>query len=272
MAYESASKTTIQDVQPAMAFTVGACQSYGKRYDHNEDSIFTMDTLLATDNGILNFGLFIVADGMGGHAKGEEASSRAIQAMVEHVLRHLFLPMVNPAGFSQPEPVQEVLENGMRRINEQLLVEIPDGGTTMTAMIILGNYLTIGHAGDSRAYLIDEQGDLEQLTKDQTLVQRLVDLGQLSLEEGRNYNQKNVLYSALGQNESVDIQLSTRRIPQAGYLILCSDGVTVCVDDDTIKSIVSSSAHPQEASERLIADANAAGGPDNISAIVIKVH
>lgn len=272
MAFEQASKSTIEEVQPSAAFTVGACQSYGKRYDHNEDSIFTMDTVLSTDKGILNFGLFIVADGMGGHAKGEEASSRAIQAMVEHVLRHLFIPMVNPAGFSQPEPIQEVIENGMRRINEQLLVEVPDGGTTMTAMVILGNYLTIGHVGDSRAYLIDEQGELEQLTKDQTLVQRLVDLGQLSLEEGRHSSQKNVLYSALGQNESFDAQLSTRKVPQTGYILLCSDGVTVCVDDDTIKSIVSTSAHPQEASERLIANANEAGGPDNISAIVIKVH
>lgn len=272
MAYESANKTTLQEVQPTMGFTIGACQSFGKRYDHNEDSIFTMDTLLSTDNGILNFGLFIVADGMGGHARGEEASARAIQAMVEHVLRHLFIPMVNPAGFGQPEPIQEVLENGMHRINEKLLVELPDGGTTMTAMIILGKYLTIGHVGDSRAYLINEHDELEQLTKDQTLVQRLVDLGQLSLEEGRNYTQKNLLYSALGQNESVDAQLSTRKVPSAGYIVLCSDGVTACLDDDTIKNIVDTSPHPQTASEKLIAEANAAGGPDNISAIVIKIH
>ena len=260
------------EVKPHITMTVGACQSVGRRYDHNEDSIFVMNSLLSSDKNLLPFGLYIICDGMGGHEKGEEASSLAINVMVEHVLRSLYLPMVNPKEFSQPDPIQEVIESGLNLINKQLVAKVPDGGTTMTVIILMGNYLTLGHVGDSRAYLINQDGYMEQLSQDQTLVQRLVDLGQLSEEEGRSYPRRNVLYSALGQNETLETQIITRKAPQDGYLFLCSDGINACVEDDTIRSIILGSTNPQEACDKLVDVANEAGGPDNISTILVKIH
>lgn len=257
---------------PRMSIMVGAAQSLGQRYDHNEDSIFVLNSLLSSDNNFLPFGLFMVCDGMGGHEKGEEASALAISVMSDHILRTLYLPMANPFGFSQPEPIQEVIESGLSLINKQLIAKVPEGGTTMTSVILLGNYLTLGHVGDSRAYLISGDGILEQISQDQTLVQRLVDLGQLTVEEGKNYPRRNVLYSALGQNETLETQIITKKIPQDGYIFLCSDGVTTCVDDDTIRTIILGSEDPQSACEKLVAIANEAGGPDNISAIVIQIQ
>lgn len=262
----------VSEVRPRVCLTVGASQSVGLRYDHNEDSIFVLNSLLSSDKNNLPFGLFIVCDGMGGHEKGEEASALAISVMSDHVLRSLYLPMANPYGFSQPEPIQEVIESGLNLINKKLLAKVPEGGTTMTAIILLGNYFTLGHVGDSRAYLISSDGIMEQISKDQTLVQRLVDLGQLTEEEGRNYPRRNVLYSALGQSDTLETQIITKKIPEDGFILLCSDGVTTCVDDDTIRTIILGSKDPQSACEKLVTIANEAGGPDNISAIVIQIH
>ena len=260
------------EVCPRVELRIGATQSVGQRYDHNEDSMFVMNSLLSSDKNLLQFGLFIVCDGMGGHEKGEEASSLAVSVMSEHILRSLYLPMANPHGFGQPEPIQEVLESGLKLINKQLVANVPEGGTTMTALILMGNYLTLGHVGDSRAYLISPEGVMEQLSHDQTLVQRLIDLGQLTEEEGKHYPRRNVVYSALGQSETLDTQIITQKAPQEGFIFLCSDGITTCLDDDTIRSIILGSDDPQRATDKLVAVANEAGGPDNISAIVVQIH
>lgn len=257
--------------RPHMSMAVGACQSMGQRYDHNEDSIFIMNTLLSSDKNLFPFGLFIVCDGMGGHEKGEEASSLAVNVMSEHIIRSLYLPMVHPHEFSQPEPIQEVIESGLNLINKQLVANVPEGGTTMTAVVVMGNYVTLGHVGDSRAYFISADEKVEQISKDQTLVQRLVDLGQLTEEEGKSYPRRNVLYSALGQSETLETQIVTKKIPIGGYIFLCSDGVTTCVGDDTIKTIILDAKNPQIACDKLVDAANEAGGPDNISAIVVQI-
>jgi serine/threonine protein phosphatase PrpC len=260
------------EVCPRMQVTVGATQSVGQRYDHNEDSIFVMNSLLSTNQDTFPFGLYIVCDGMGGHEKGEEASALAVRIMSEHILKSLYLPMVNPHSFSQPEPMQEVIETGLRLINRQLVAKVPEGGTTMTVVVLMGDYLTLGHVGDSRAYLISPEGIIEQISHDHTLVQRLIDLGQLTEEEGRHYPRRNVVYSALGQSETLETQLITQRAPEDGYLFICSDGINTCLDDDTIRSVILSSDAPQGASDKLVTIANEAGGPDNISAIVVKIH
>jgi serine/threonine protein phosphatase PrpC len=268
---EEMNSTVLAETYPKLTMRVGVCQSVGQRYDHNEDSIYVMNSLLSSDKNMFPFGLFIVCDGMGGHEKGEEASSLAVNVMSEHIIRSLYLPMVNPHGFSQPEPIQEVIESGLNLINKQLVANVPEGGTTMTAVVVMGNYLTLGHVGDSRAYLLSSGGKLEQISKDQTLVQRLVDLGQLTEEEGKSYPRRNVLYSALGQSETLETQIITKKIPDEGFIFLCSDGITTCVGDDTIKTIILDAKDPQNACEKLINAANEAGGPDNISAIVVQI-
>jgi protein phosphatase len=141
----------------------------------------------------------------------------------------------------------------------------------MTTVVIMGDYMTLGHVGDSRAYLITGDQTMEQISLDQTLAQRLVDLGQLTPEEGKLYPRKNILYSALGQSDTLDTLIITRKTPETGYIFICSDGVTSCIDDDTIRAVIRNEKTPQSACDKLVGLANEAGGPDNISAILVKL-
>ncbi len=128
--------------------------------------------------------------------------------------------------------------------------------------------MTIGHVGDSRAYTFTDNG-AEVLTRDHSLVKRLEELGQLSEAEAAIHPQRNVLYKAIGQGASLEVDVTSHPVPKDGYLLLCSDGLWGVVSDEEIKRIIWSSPHPQDACEQLVQAANAAGGPDNITAILV---
>jgi protein phosphatase len=124
--------------------------------------------------------------------------------------------------------------------------------------------------GDSRAYIITEES-FDQLTRDHSLVQRLQELGQLSAAEAAIHPQRNVLYRAIGQGEGLEVDVDSRRLPPGATLLLCSDGLWGLVPDDRILSIVRQHNTLQAACEALVAAANAAGGPDNITAVMVKL-
>ena len=139
---------------------------------------------------------------------------------------------------------------------------------------MLHNRLIIGHVGDSRAYLITHgnNGDgpvLRQITRDHSLVQRLQELGQLTAEEAAEHPQRNVLYRAIGQGEGLEIDVENFGLPPQSRLLICSDGLWGLVEDEDLTAIVRTSASSQIACERMIAAANAAGGPDNITVIMV---
>jgi protein phosphatase len=125
--------------------------------------------------------------------------------------------------------------------------------------------------GDSRAYAITRDGRIEALTKDHSLGKRLQELGQLTEEEAANHPQKSVLYRALGQGENIQADIFTSNMPNPGSLLICSDGLWGQVDKDEIARIVNSVANPDLACEQLVEAANAAGGPDNISVILVRL-
>jgi protein phosphatase len=131
--------------------------------------------------------------------------------------------------------------------------------------------MIIAHVGDSRAYSIDSQGKIEALTRDHSLVKRLVELGQISREEAAIHPQRNVLYRALGQGEPFDPDIKRMQIPENGYLLICSDGLWGVVPEEEIAKVIITSATPDLACQALIDAANAAGGPDNITAILIQL-
>jgi protein phosphatase len=136
--------------------------------------------------------------------------------------------------------------------------------------VIIGDLAYIAHVGDSRIYLI-HRGSIEQITRDHSLVQRLIELGQLTPEEAVDHKQPNVLYRALGQNELVEVDTLTRRLPPYSCLLLCSDGLWNQVSDDEILDIIMKHTNPQEACAKLIALANMRGGIDNVTAILLKL-
>jgi serine/threonine protein phosphatase PrpC len=145
---------------------------------------------------------------------------------------------------------------------------VPGGGTTLTAVLLLGSLMTIGHVGDSRAYLFSN-GHGEVLTRDHSLVKRLEELGQLTEAEAAVHPQRNVLYKAIGQGANLEVDVLTHPVPKDGFLMLCSDGLWGVVAEEDIERIVWNSPHPQIACDELVRAANAAGGPDNITAILV---
>jgi serine/threonine protein phosphatase PrpC len=250
---------------------VGCAQSTGIQRDHNEDALFTLVTTLVSDVTEMPIGLFIVADGMGGHLNGEVASGLAVRALASQIVQKLYLPLYNPIPSTPAESLQEIMREGMREAHIAITKEAPGGGTTMTGVLLLGDQLTIAHVGDSRAYSIPIEGDMQPLTRDHSLVKRLVELGQITTEEAAVHPQRNVLYRALGQGEPFDADITTLPCPESGYIMICSDGLWGVVKEETIQQLVRSSRTPLEACNKMVDAANEAGGPDNIAVVLVQL-
>ena len=246
-------------------------QSVGKQREHNEDSLLAMTLTLAGKTTNVPFGLYIVADGMGGHQYGEVASNAAIRVIAGQILRkfhsYLFaLPTQQPE-----EPLQEIMESAVKEAHRTVQKDAPGSGTTLTAALVLGQQVTIGHVGDSRAYAIFQAGRVEQLTHDHSLVKRLEELGHLNKEEAANFPHRNVLIRALGQGENLDVDIFTIPFPRNGTLMLCSDGLWGVIAEQEIVLALNDSNTLERACQNMVSAANLAGGPDNISVVLVKM-
>ena len=250
---------------------VGCSQSVGIQREHNEDAVYTLTTTLASDTRYINFGLYIVADGMGGHEHGEVASAIAVRAMAEHVFHNCYTPLFSQSPSPPEKSLQEIMQEGVQAAHRSIKMQAPGGGTTLTSVLIFGDQLTIAHVGDSRAYSVKPDGRMEVLTRDHSLVKRLEELGQISSEEAAVHPQRNVLYRALGQGEPFDAEVTTSPLPRSGYLLVCSDGLWGVITDEMIFKTISIAPSPAAACQFLVSAANAAGGPDNISAILVRL-
>jgi serine/threonine protein phosphatase PrpC len=249
----------------------GCGQSVGKQREHNEDALFSLTTTLANNASNLPFGLYIVADGMGGHQHGEVASEMATRAMAEYVIRNLYTPLISVTPKPPSQSLQEILANGVNAAHEAIVDTISGGGTTLTTVLVLGKQMIIGHVGDSRVYTVDMHGIMRPLTRDHSLVKRLEELGQLTPEEAAIHPQRNVLYRALGQGEPFEPEIITTPLPQPGYLLVCSDGLWGVVPENELGKIIISADNPFQACQEMVDAANDAGGPDNISAILVRL-
>lgn len=256
--------------EPPQLFA-GCAQSIGLQRNHNEDGLFVLTSTLVSNKNAAPFGLYIVADGMGGHRHGEVASGAAVRVMASYVIRRLFTPLVTSNADAHIEFIQEVMRQGVQDSHRVILKEAPGGGTTLTAVLVLGDQLTIAHVGDSRAYTVSASGELQALTNDHSLVRRLEELGQITPAEAAIHPQRNVLYRALGQGEPFDPDVSTSPIPENGYLLLCSDGLWGVVPEETILRLILSTPTPEQACQGMVDAANSAGGPDNITAILVRM-
>jgi serine/threonine protein phosphatase PrpC len=248
---------------------VGTAQSTGLERSHNEDALFVMQASSAGEQALPNFGLFIVADGMGGHRAGEIASAISVRKVAQRITQDTILHLFESGDSTELPSVQEMIRKALEDANEAVVEHVPGGGTTLTAALLLGHQVTIGHVGDSRAYIISENGT-KVITRDHSLVERLKELGQLSEDEAASHPQRNVLYRAIGQGANLEVDVFSYPIPPEGYLLVCSDGLWGVVPEADIQAIILDSPDPQDACERLVQAANAAGGPDNITAILVK--
>jgi protein phosphatase len=224
----------------------------------NEDSF-----LMVPDDGV-----FIVADGMGGHAAGEVASEMAVK-----IIGQAITGIAGQSDDDVADQIRRAIQEANSQIFQRTLTETEKRGmgTTATAMLINGQHYLIGHVGDSRAYLFREHR-LIQLTKDHSYVQEQVDAGYLTPEQARTHPYSNVITRCVGANAEVvpDLYLGTLR-PNDVYL-LASDGLTGMLEDHELNTLMEAEGEPEVIVETLIAEANRRGGLDNITAIILKIE
>ncbi len=249
--------------------TYGVASDVGMLRDNNEDACFAMHWHSITVDERPDFGFFIVADGMGGHLDGEKASGIAVQTLAAEMLETMYVPLLRDFHAGDSPTILDALVSASEKANLAVIKRVPGGGTTLSSVAIVDNLAYLVHVGDSRAYLITDD-DIEQLTTDHTLVQRLIEMKELTREEAEYYPQKNVLYRAIGQNEKLKVERLIRTMPPAAQMLICSDGLWDLVEDQTLKQVALESPTPQDACDRLIAMANERGGTDNITAIIFK--
>ncbi len=279
------SDDTIRSFSSALLVDVSGLSHPGKVRARNEDHFFVtrvgryLETVLTSlpsgevpeRTEEVGYAM-MVADGMGGHAGGEIASRMAVSGLVK-------LALALPDWiFRLDEAVaSDATQRSKRRVRNlnALLIEhakkdqdLRGMGTTLTVARTMGRYLQIVHVGDSRAYLL-RAAHLLRLTKDHTYVQLLVDSGQLLEEEAKDFGARHVLVNALGGlSEDVEVDVDQLKLTSGDRLLLCSDGLTDLVEDDAIRQVLSDCHESAEACRRLVDLALAAGGRDNVTAVV----
>ena len=235
-----------------IALRYAARSDVGLLREGNEDSAYASGRLLA------------VADGMGGHAHGEVASSVAIAAMSS-------LDEDDPGG-DLLSAIEAAVRDANRKLHEMVARDssLKGMGTTLTAMLWSGTRVALVHVGDSRAYLL-RAGELYQITHDHTLVQSLVDDGRITQEEAATHPQRSILLRALDGSGEVDPDLSLREAQVGDRYLLCSDGLSGVVSAETMQHTLSTIEDPDDGGPQLIDLANRGGGPDNITCVLADV-
>ncbi len=236
--------------------------------DRNEDACLTITAQFGGHFGLQSFGLYVVADGMGGHDAGHVASNAATRAFAEFVLAQLYFPLLRRQSPPREADVLDLLERAVFVAHDAVLPSPGNGGTTLTAALVLGRRLYVAHVGDSRAYLA--AGDeLRLLTHDHSLVRRLQDTGQLTAEDARTHEYRNVLLQALGQAGALSADTFALDLPPEGRLLLCSDGLCGVVPLEQLATILATPARAQQLADHLAEAALAADSQDNITAVVV---
>jgi serine/threonine protein phosphatase PrpC len=232
----------------------------------NEDSVLCTSFDLRTHLGTISAGLFAVADGMGGHSAGEIASDLAT--------RTLHAECISSLHTQSPAPPLSILTAAFKKINRKLLdsateAELKGMGTTLTAALVICGELYVAHVGDSRCYIINRRETI-QVTKDHSVVQELIDAGVITLEEARNHPRKNEITRVLGYSKNIVPDLHYVKLYAEDNILLCSDGLCGVLTSPEIAETLIGAPNPNQACIDLTAQANLAGGPDNISVIVVK--
>jgi serine/threonine protein phosphatase PrpC len=254
------------------ALEIGQGTDVGMKRGANEDAFLTLKSLIGTQPEPVPVGLLMIADGMGGHVGGKEASSMAIRVASGVLVREILLPLLESQTTTvASRPIQEVLSEATASANEAVSQTEGDAGTTLTSVIVMGHSAYIGHVGDTRVYYLNK-GELQQITQDHSLVKRLVELGQISVEEAQQHPQRNFLDRAVGQGPDLTVDTHFQRLAESSCLLLCSDGLWNHVSDEEIVEVIESTSSPQQACNLLIDQANSRGGEDNITVVLARVN
>ncbi len=230
----------------------------GKRRSANQDFVYASDQPVGNLSNLL-----IVADGMGGHNAGDLASRYTVESMVEYIEK---------TEEKRPIPI---LSMAIHHANELVVAKAKSDkalegmGTTVVAATVQDGYLYVANVGDSRLYLIDQE--IEQITRDHSLVEEMIRIGELQRKDARSHPDRNVITRAIGVRVPVRIDFFDVKLEEGDRVLLCSDGLTNMVEDEDILQIVKKSSSPKEAARKLVNEANKNGGKDNISVVLAEV-
>lgn len=259
-----------QSTPEALHLSVGIKSDPGivRRAMPNEDSLLALQGTHLMNNTPFPVGLFVIADGMGGHAHGREASRIAVQAVGDVVSPVLLRPN------AEEELYAELLKDGVQRANfaiyQRNRQQAHMMGTTLTAAIVFGSSVHIVNVGDSRVYLYRRASGLSQITRDHSIVARLVEKGIIAPDTIYTHPRRNQIYRCLGENPTVELDSFKVSLQAEDVLLLCSDGLWEMVHDNVIEDTIRSSApDASHMSELLLKAALGNGGEDNISIIAI---
>jgi serine/threonine protein phosphatase PrpC len=244
----------------------------------NEDNLFAIQGIRKTKDGPVPAGLFVIADGMGGHANGADASRLAVREVSNSIVPTLLREESDDSrdGAEEQKLFVNLLKNGVRRANlaiHQRNYTMPDMmGTTITAALVVDSTAYIINVGDSRTYLYQATEGLVQITRDHSTVARLVEDGEIEPDEIYTHPQRNQIYRCLGEDPTVEMDTFVVPLEPDDILLLCSDGLWEMVRDPIMEKIIDASSNsPAQISNLLVQAALDQGGADNISVIVVGV-
>jgi serine/threonine protein phosphatase PrpC len=271
-------KTEAPAFPSGVRITIGAASDVGlaRQGGHNEDSIGHVVLDIQHDSYAEPLALAVVADGLGGHASGREASRLVVRALLDHVLRTVALPRVEllTDAPATEEGLKHILREGIQAANEALCTandeQQLDMGSTVVAVLAYEGTAYIANVGDSRAYALEGE-TLRRITTDHSLVEQLVAGGIIANADRYTHPERNQIFRSLGLNRELEVDFFTQRLRPGMRLLLCSDGLWEMARDDEMTRILLANADPQAACDALIQAANKAGGEDNISAIVMQI-
>ena len=229
----------------------------GQKRKMNQDYVFV------SEGPVGNLpNLFTVADGMGGHNAGDYASSHAVRILVDEIRED--------ADYNPVKVIRHAIETANTEIRNRAQEDenLRGMGTTMVVATIVDQYAYVANVGDSRLYVI--QDGIHQITRDHSLVQEMVKMGEISEEEARNHPDKNIITRAIGVKENVEPDIYEYRLKKGDMILMCTDGLSNMVEDEDMFNIVKGSRDVVEAVQMLIEKANSNGGRDNIGVIVAE--
>lgn len=246
-----------------MRLRAGAASDVGRVREINEDAYASRPEA----------GLFVVCDGMGGAAAGEVASGTAVKVILDEA-DHVAVGEQTYDGYlPQTQRLAEAVQRAHRAIVQQASTDTGKAGmgTTVVAVRVAGSVASVVHAGDSRAYLWHD-GRLEPLTTDHSLVEEEVQAGLLGRDESLKSEHQNILLRALGRGAGVELDVAEAPVRPGDYLLLCTDGLTRMVSEEVMAETIGALRDPQRICDTLVAEANANGGVDNVTAVVVEIQ
>jgi serine/threonine protein phosphatase PrpC len=270
-----------------LTLSAGYRTDSGKQRDNNEDSLLVLQIAALGDltpSPVLGF--FAVADGVGGYAAGEVASHAVVRSLTESILGQVFIPEIVERSVDQPlsdDYLAEQLRLAVLAANQAIIQarqSSSQGSTstnetqmesTLTAALVRQTCAVIANVGDSRTYLM-RQGRLSPVTKDHSVVARLVERGVIQPAEIYTHEQRNIILRSLGEDEELEVDIYLQELQPGDRLLLCSDGLWEMVHDPFIEDVLLERFDPQQACDKLLDLANMAGGEDNISVIVVNLQ